>query len=122
MEKGVIRVDGPMLEALEPRVQLSGAPLPTLAMLEDPGTTVVRLDTRYGSVDIELFDTEVGTTVGAFLDLLGDGAYSGTFFHALEGGARLRGGLDRFDNEDGLSGRTELVGIDAATGRANAEM
>lgn len=108
-------------DALEPRVQLSGAPFPTLGMLEDPSNTVVRVDTRYGSLDLELFDSEVSASVASFLGLLKGGEYAQTFFHRVEPGARLQGGLDRFDNDDGLSERQGLVDIDAATARDNTE-
>src|SRR5262249_49027549 len=59
---------------------------------------------------------------GSFLSLLKQGAYAGTFFHNLETGMRLRGGLDRFTNADGLSQRSGLVDVDDASGHANTEM
>lgn len=114
-------IAGPLFDPLEARVLLEGSPFPTLQMLEDPGDAVIRLSSAYGDVDIELFHSAAPNTTATFLSLLNSGAYTGTFFHSLEGGVRLSAGVDRFSNADGLSARDGLFPADAPPTRANLE-
>jgi cyclophilin family peptidyl-prolyl cis-trans isomerase len=69
------------LESLESRLALSGTPLPTLADMESPNDTVVRLETNYGVIDIELFNAATPITVSNFLNYVKSGRYGDTFFH-----------------------------------------
>lgn len=74
------------VEALEGRALLEGSPFPTLAELTNPNNTVVRLDTNYGDIDIELFDTGANAapiTTANFLGYVRRGEYDESFFHRL---------------------------------------
>ncbi len=93
-------VQPPLAERLEPRLVLAGSPLPSIGELEDPGNTVVRLETVVGDIDIELFDSVAPNTVANFLNYVRDGDYDSTFFHELIVGETLRGGGFRFTSED----------------------
>lgn len=108
-------------EQLEPRIVLDGSPFPTLAMLEDPSNAVVRIDTRFGAIDVELFGAGTGLTASAFRELVFRGSYSGTFFHDLQAGQTLGAGLYRFDDTAGLSQRTGALPVTAPTPRPNLE-
>ena len=99
-----------LFEQLETRQFLDHSPLPTLAMLDDPDNAVVRFETQYGDIDIELLHGAAPQTVATFLTLLRAGEYAGTFAHRLEAGETLRSGLYRFDDDSGqLSGRGGTV-------------
>ncbi|TVQ60659.1 MAG: hypothetical protein EA378_11270 [Phycisphaerales bacterium] len=80
-------------EALEPRQLLS---LP----VSDPGNTLVQVDTSFGTVFIELFDTITPVTVNNFLNYVNRGDYDGSFFHRLVPGFVLQGGGFTYDESD----------------------
>jgi len=83
-----------MCEQLEQRQVFSPTPFPTLDMLEDPSNPVIRLNTTYGDIDIELFQNLAPTLVSAFLAGLNRGVTCDqTFFHRLIPGISLQGGL-----------------------------
>ena len=46
---------------LESRLALSGGPFPTLADLESANDTVVRIETNYGDIDLELYNNAAPT-------------------------------------------------------------
>jgi cyclophilin family peptidyl-prolyl cis-trans isomerase len=69
------------LEPLESRLALSGGPLPVLADLENPNDTVVRIETNYGDIDIELYNAAAPITVSNFLTYVKSGRFGDTFFH-----------------------------------------
>lgn len=71
------------MEALESRTLLSTTPLPSVAEMTNPSNTVVRFETNFGTIDIELFDSQAPVTVANFLDYIRDGDYDQTFFHRL---------------------------------------
>ena len=116
------------MEQLEARSLLSGSPLPTIANLENPSNTVVRLETNFGDIDIELFNSAAPVTVANFLNYVTSGRYDNTFFHrsafndapANTDPFVLQGGGFRYTDEVGY----EKVSTDAAiirenTGRSN---
>jgi peptidyl-prolyl cis-trans isomerase A (cyclophilin A) len=107
--------------SLESRTLLDGSPLPTLAMLESPTNAVVRMETTYGDIDIELFNTDAPLTTAGFLERLRHGDYTQTFFHNLVAGTTLSGGLYSFDDASGLQLREEPFEVDANFARSNIE-
>lgn len=110
-----------LMEWLEPRVVLAGEPFPTLAMLEDVNNAVVRMETQFGVLDVELFNAAAPTTIAGFLGVTADGEYDQRFFHRLTTGLTLAGGLFGFDDTTGLSVRESAYGVDAAFVRSNVE-
>jgi cyclophilin family peptidyl-prolyl cis-trans isomerase len=111
------------LEPLEPRLALSGSPLPTLADLESPNDTVVRLETNYGDIDIELFNSAAPITVSNFLAYVNSGRYGDSFFHrsaispspfVLQGG-----GFTYSDSAGENAIATDAPIIRETTGRSN---
>ncbi len=88
-----------MCEALEPRLVLAGAPLPSLSLLENPNNPVVRFETDFGVIDIELFASQAPITVNNFLSYNVKGEQSMTFFHRLSPGFILQGGGYRYDDD-----------------------
>lgn len=93
-------------EALESRTMFGASPFPTLGSLESPNNTVVRIDTTFGNIDIELFDTVAPGTVNNFLNYVRDGDYDQSFFHRLATNFVLQGGGFRYD---GLPGQTPTL-------------
>lgn len=55
-------------------------------------STLVRMQTQAGPVDIQLFDSTAPRTVANFLSYVQSGAYDGSFFHRLVRGFVLQGG------------------------------
>lgn len=111
-------------DALESRQLLTHSPLPTLAMLESASNTVIRLETNYGDIDIELFNSAAPITVGNFLNYTTSGRHDGTFFHrsAFSNGDPfvLQGGGFYFDDVTGVTAvSTDPPIIREATGRSN---
>ena len=94
------------VEQLESRTLFGASPFPTLGSLENPNNTVVRIDTTYGDIDIELFDSVTPVTVNNFLQYVRDGDYDQTFFHRLASNFVLQGGGFRYD---GLPGQTPAM-------------
>lgn len=123
------------VEGLESRTLLSGTPLPAISALENANNPVVRWETTFGDVDIELFSF-AGTggngapnTVTNFLNYVTSGRYDETFFHRSipgDGTANsigiLQGGGFRYKNGTGLAQPTRDGPINFETsGRTNAE-
>lgn len=66
-----------------------------LVMIAAPlaeGDTFVRLDTRMGEIDFQLFDALAPVTVANFLDYVNDADYDGSFFHRSVPGFVIQGG------------------------------
>lgn len=74
---------GALLERLERRTLLSWDDFPAVTDLLDGHDTVVRLQTNFGDIDIEVFDQAAPATVARFLESIRDGDYDKTFFHRL---------------------------------------
>ncbi len=92
---------GPALEPLESRTLFGVAPFPTLAMLDNPGDTVVRLQTNFGVIDFDLFDDAAPITVANFVNYVRKGQFDQSFFHrALTPGFVLQGGAFKFDADN----------------------
>lgn len=84
----------PECEQLEQRQVFSPTPFPSLDLLEDPSNPVIRLNTTYGDIDIELFQHLAPSLVSAFLEGLNRGLTNDqTYFHRLLPGIALQGGL-----------------------------
>jgi peptidyl-prolyl cis-trans isomerase A (cyclophilin A) len=113
------------VDALEPRALLANTALPTLADLESPNNTVVRLETNFGDVDIELFNGQAPISVANFMNYLRTGRFDETFFHrrssqADSGVTVLQGGGFAYSDDGGVT----VVSTDApivreTTGRSN---
>ena len=69
------------MESLEHRTMLAATPLPDISALQNPSNTVVRFETNYGDIDIEMFDTAAPNTVTNFLSNIRDGDYDDTIIH-----------------------------------------
>jgi cyclophilin family peptidyl-prolyl cis-trans isomerase len=92
-----------LLEQLEARSLLANSAFPLISDLTNPNNSVVRLQTNFGDIDFELFDTAAPITVNNFLKYVRDGDFDRTFFHryALDQQAQpfvLQGGLARLSN------------------------
>ncbi len=72
-----------MLERLEGRVLLDGTPLPALSSLESQANSVIRFETTYGDVDIELFNSIAPNTVANFVRYITSGRLDDSFFHRV---------------------------------------
>lgn len=92
-----------LFEALETRLALYTSnffdAMPTLADMQNPANTVVRIQTNQGTIDIELYDkggpngaSAAPLTTANFLHYLNSGLYDQTFFHRLEATFVLQGG------------------------------
>ncbi len=103
------------LDSLEPRALLAGTPLPALTDLESASNAVVRLQTNFGDIDIELFTSSAPISTTNFLTYVNDGRVSDTFFHRSafnEDGSAfvLQGGGFRYKDATGF----EVIQTDAA--------
>lgn len=120
------------VEGLESRTLLSGTPFPAIGDLENANNPVVRWETTYGDVDIELFSfagsggNGAPNTVTNFLNYVTTGRYDETFFHRSIPGTGgnigiLQGGGFRYKNGTGLAQPTRDPAIAFETsGRTNS--
>lgn len=119
------------VEGLESRTLLSGTPLPALSAMENANNPVVRWETTFGDVDIELFQFAgsgggaAPNTVTNFLNYVTSGRYDETFFHRSIPGTSnigiLQGGGFRYKNGTGLAEPTRDSAIAFETsGRSNS--
>ncbi|MBK9188185.1 MAG: peptidylprolyl isomerase [Phycisphaerales bacterium] len=110
-------------EGLEGRCLLGSTPLPAIGDLETPTNPVVRLETNFGDVDIELFIGAAPITVNNFLTYVTSQRFDGTFFHRNAVSPQvfvLQGGGFSFDNDTGLSAMdTDPPIVRETTGRSN---
>lgn len=125
--------DGAFMEPLEPRVLLTGdTPFLSLGSPEitDPNNSIVRIETNFGDIDIELFDvsgpngsTPATATVDNYFNYLKSGRYDETFFHRLAPGFVLQGGRSRFTDENGLEDtlKDPPIANEFDPGRSNVE-
>jgi cyclophilin family peptidyl-prolyl cis-trans isomerase len=107
-----------LLESLESRQLFDSAPLPSIADMRNPLNTVVRLETNFGDIDIEMLDTggaadAAPLTVANFLKYVRDGDYDRTFFHRYARNGTmpfvLQGGLARLNaGTNGEFGAAEI--------------
>ncbi|MBC7770929.1 MAG: peptidylprolyl isomerase [Pyrinomonadaceae bacterium] len=94
------------VEELEARTLFGASPFPSLADMDNPNNTVVRMSTSYGDIDIELFDSLTPITVTNFLNYVRDGDYDQSFFHRLASDFVLQGGGFRYDALPGAASPT----------------
>jgi cyclophilin family peptidyl-prolyl cis-trans isomerase len=117
--------DAHALELLEPRALLSGgAPLPDIADFEDPSNPAIRLTTRFGDIDFELFANAVPDLVTAFINGLERGlSPDQTFFHRLVPGIVLQGGLFAYPEGSPIGAIPANIPLEnpVGTGRGNTE-
>lgn len=109
---------GPIIEGLERRALLDSAPLPSIADMRNPLNTVVRLETNFGDIDIELFDTGTGPdaaplTTANFIKYVRDGDYDRTFFHRYVSNFVIQGGLARLSTGPGGTFGAQEIPVDA---------
>jgi cyclophilin family peptidyl-prolyl cis-trans isomerase len=114
------------LESLEARSLLSDTPLPMMDDLEAPNNTVIRLETNFGDIDLELFNSAAPITVANLINYVTSGRLDNTLFHrsAFSSGNPfvLQGG--GFTIEDGVGitrVSTDAPIVREATGRGNLE-
>ena len=72
-----------LIEQLEQRAMLPLNNFPSISDLQNPTDTVVRLQTNFGDIDLEMFDQAAPITVANFLKYVRGGGYDQTFFHRL---------------------------------------
>ncbi|MFN0131915.1 MAG: peptidylprolyl isomerase [Phycisphaerales bacterium] len=113
-----------MFEQLEGRVVLYNSPmttaLPTVGMMENQNDSVMRINTSYGNIDIELFDATLIAGVANFRFYLDRGWLDESFFHARTAQG-LFGGLFGFDDGPGLRNLNQAPPITNFAPRNNAE-
>ncbi|MCF6354202.1 MAG: putative Ig domain-containing protein [Candidatus Polarisedimenticolaceae bacterium] len=61
-------------------------------------TEVVRLQTPWGAIDIELYGNVAPLAVSNFLNYINDGDYTSSIIHHVNPGAYIAGGVIKFDN------------------------
>lgn len=83
-----------LLEALEPRQLLATQPFA-------PGNTLVEVQTTYGNIWIEMFDSVTPKTVENFLKYVNADRYDGTFIHRHATNFVLQGGGYKLDDQGG---------------------
>lgn len=111
-----------MLEHLENRSLLANSPFPLISDLTNPSNTVVRLQTNFGDIDFELFDSAAPITVANFLKYVRDGDFDKTYFHRYAKDQSnnpfvIQGGLSRLEaptNTGAFADSIEIVPTDAA--------
>jgi cyclophilin family peptidyl-prolyl cis-trans isomerase len=81
-----------LLEALEPRQLLATQPFA-------PGNTLVEVQTTYGNIWIEMFDSVTPKTVENFLKYVNADRYDGTFIHRHAKNFVLQGGGYKLDDQ-----------------------
>jgi cyclophilin family peptidyl-prolyl cis-trans isomerase len=98
------------VESMEQRQMLAGTPLPEISALENANRPVVRFETNFGDVDIELFSDIVPNTVNNFLQYVRSGRYDQSLFHRMtldadpqSGIQVLQGGGFALSNTNGLN-------------------
>lgn len=109
------RERGAVCQHLESRVLLANTPFPDIGDLLSPNNTVVRIETAFGDIDIELYDqagpsgSAAPITTANFLNYVNSGRYDLSFFHRMPspGDFVLQGGGFKFDDTLGLSDITE---------------
>jgi peptidyl-prolyl cis-trans isomerase A (cyclophilin A) len=111
------------LEMLEGRSLLQGTPLPTLGDLENVNNSVVRLETNFGDIDIELFNSQAPITVANFLNYVTSGRYDNVIFHRHAINPNpfvLQGGGFYYEDGTGLTSvETDAPIVRETTGRSN---
>jgi cyclophilin family peptidyl-prolyl cis-trans isomerase len=111
----------PMLEALESRCLLSVPDsTPDISLLDDATNPVVRLETDLGRIDIEVLINEAPLAGGNFLQMLRTGAADLSFFHSLDTGETLSGGLFKLVGGEPTSLSQEFD-VETTTPRPNTE-
>lgn len=108
------------VDALEPRCMLAGTPLPLITDLENSNNTVVRFETNFGDIDIELFNSQAPITVANFINYVTSGRYDRTIFHRHDDGFVLQGGGFTYEDGVGLGAvTTDAPIVRENTGRLN---
>ena len=90
LSKAAGRGPVPMLEALEARQVLSAQPFAA-------GNTLVEVQTTYGNIWIEMFDSVTPLSVQNFLQYVNADRYDGTFLHRHARNFVLQGGGYKLD-------------------------
>ncbi|MFO0834781.1 MAG: peptidylprolyl isomerase [Phycisphaerales bacterium] len=93
-----------MLEALEPRQVLSALPFAA-------GDTLVEVQTTYGNIWIEMFDSVTPLTVQNFLQYVNADRYDGTFIHRHAQNFVLQGGGYKLDSGGTPQHITEFAAV-----------
>lgn len=109
-------------DQLEGRKLLSIAPPPPISDLANANDPVVRIETNYGVVDIELFIDDAPSTVANFLNYVTSERYDTTFFHRSVTSPLfvLQGGGFTFSNATGVAAidTDDPIALES-TGRSN---
>lgn len=80
------------LEQLEARALLGGDPFPDIGLMEDQSNPILRLDTQYGAIDIEVLANRDATFAEAYLRAFNSPERHQTVFHNLVAGVALEAG------------------------------
>lgn len=80
------------VDALESRMLLGADPFPNLGDMEDPSNPILRLETRYGAIDIEVLANRDQVLADAYLQLFDTPERHQTLFHNLTAGVALEAG------------------------------
>jgi hypothetical protein len=93
-----------MMEQLESRMLLGGDPFPSLELLEDPNNPVLRLQTDFGPIDIEVLANRDPVFAGAYLASFNGADRDQTVFHHAVDGVSLEAGRWSFlGDEDAIA-------------------
>ncbi|MCC6428415.1 MAG: peptidylprolyl isomerase [Phycisphaerales bacterium] len=82
----ITRAGGQLLQPLEQRIALSVVP--------PDGHSILKFDTTYGNIFIELFDDDAPLTVANFLTWVNSDKLNGSFFHRMVKKGDPQGGID----------------------------
>ncbi len=114
----------PAFDALERQQSaLSTTHLPHLVDMESPNDTVVRLETNFGDIDVELYNSAAPITVSNFLKYVNSGRLGDTFFHRSSLSPSpfvLQGGGYQYTDAGGLvTVATDAPIVRETTGKSN---
>ncbi len=98
------------LEQLEARALLGGDPFPNVGLMEDPSNPILRLETSYGAIDIEVLANRDPVFAAAYMASFDSEDRDQTVFHnAIDGVALEAGRWSFLGDEDAIA--TEFSGF-----------